>query len=463
LVALDDGGSEKWRATATGSLGAPAARGGIVAVPFSYQNLVLLDGKGGKELARIRATDAQIGYVRAAPEGFFYGAPDQGVVLLDEKSLSGSQKESSRAQANLGSDQIRPAYYWDAYQGSHVDYSAFDRNRLLWRAESRQASVAFIDSVVYLHNYRYLFSFDAWSGKLNWVFANPRIDLVSSEDARTAVVVASADGEVSALDAKTGAHEVLVKTGLRITGGTIDAEGLKVSAQVSDADLAKRLEQIIWDHDARFTAVKVFAARALGDLSGKDATLGLLRIVQKDGGIQPTVQKSAGERMIARKDCDAAGALLDALKGSHYDYLAVEQHRGAEVIARAIAGLDASTCKIDYAGATREVAAHLEDPETPAAALPDLVKALLQLGATAKNEAASALTAFLMTYRADPAFLVDPGPLVQAADALLVVGGQEGRRAVAFVAGEAQTLAPLKAEANKLLHPRAAGKGSAKP
>ncbi len=316
---------------------------------------------------------------------------------------------------------------------------------------SGQSAMVFVDNVVYLHNYRYLFAFDPWSGKLRWVFANPRIDIVTSEDARTAVLYASADGDIGILDGKTGAQEILVKTGLRLSGGAFDADGMTTQAKVSDADLAKRLEQIIWDPDSRFTAVKVFAARALAELPGTEATLGLIRIVQKDSGVSPTVQKSAGERLIARKDAGAEQALFEALKAGHFDYLATDKKRGAEVFARAIAELDS---KNTQRAVVDEIVAHLRDPETSSAALPDLVKALLGLGRKFNKEVTSALTEFLLTYRADPSFLTDPTALTLAADALLVVGGSEGRRTVMFVAGDDKSISPLKVEAAKLLTPK---------
>ena len=53
-------GKSRWRVTTADAVGAPAARGGLVAVPFAHQNLALLDGLSGRELARVRATDEAI-------------------------------------------------------------------------------------------------------------------------------------------------------------------------------------------------------------------------------------------------------------------------------------------------------------------------------------------------------------------------------------------------------------------
>ena len=78
----------------------------------------------------------------------------------------------------------------------------------------------------------------------------------------------------------------------------------------------------------------------------------------------------------------------------------------------------------------------------------------MHLGQAQRKESVAGLTGFLLLYRADPSFLGDPAALVAAADALLVVGGSEGRRTVTYVSGESNTIPPLKVEAARLLAPK---------
>jgi hypothetical protein len=63
-----------------------------LAVPFRYQELVVLDGHNGQELTRIRQKDEQIGFVRATPTGFFYGVGDKGLAMLSESSVKAEKK-----------------------------------------------------------------------------------------------------------------------------------------------------------------------------------------------------------------------------------------------------------------------------------------------------------------------------------------------------------------------------------
>jgi outer membrane protein assembly factor BamB len=439
VVAVDRNGREDWRKPAQGSLGAPAARNGVVAVPFRYQNVSLLDGKSGAELARVRNTDEQITFVRALDEGFYFGG-GRGVYLLDEKSASGSRAGSTFMEAKLGSDQVRPFYHFDGYQPAQTDYSAFDRNRVLWRG----AGGAFRDGLVVLHSYRYFFAFDAAKGRMRWAYAHPRVDIVSAEAVGPSIVFATGDGVVGAVDARTGAMTVSHKTGMRLLGATFDAEGFTAGGgagkEADTAELARSLAQIVWDPDARFTAVKVFAVDALGDLAGPDASGALLKIVLASKGVPPAVQKKAGDELVARKDKEALPLYLDALK-VRYDFLADKAPNGLDVLARAVTALDAKD-------AAPQLAAQLLEPATPQPVLKELVAALTHLGG---KDAVRAMRELLLTYRADPTFLADPTPLTLAAEGLLRIGGPTERRTVQFVAGDKRTLAPVAKAISKLL------------
>ena len=442
-VGVDHSGHEIWRTPAQGTLGAPGARGGLVGVPFAYQNISLLDGMTGREAGRIRATDEQINFVRGLPEGLFYGG-GKGIYILDEKSISGSRSASSYVEATLASDQVRPFYAWDAYQPTQSDYSAFDRNRLLWRAGKVGGGLQFDDNLAVLHSYRYLFAFDTKSGKIRWAYAHPRVDVVGSEDVGTSIIFASADGEIGALDEATGKPHILVKTGLKLAGVTIDADGLRTEAQSGEEAtnaLRTTLEQIIWDPDARFTAVKVFATGALTEIPGTETSAALIKIVRADHGVAKAVQKRAGEALIARKDKGADKLLIEALL-AHTDFLLNKHAVGVEVLARAAA-------EIGSKEAAPLIGSHLLDPETPQAALRELVGALATLGG---KESAKHLRAFLLSYRADPMFLQDPAPLTSAGVALAGMGTDE-RRMVAFVASEHRTLPPLADALTRALKP----------
>jgi outer membrane protein assembly factor BamB len=484
VVAVDLGGRVLWRRRADGELGGPQARGGVVAVPFAHQDLVLLDGTDGGELARVRATEEEIAFARALPEGLFYGG-GQGVFRLDRRSASGTRAGSSFAAAKLHDEQLRAAYFADAYEATQVDYGAYDRNRLLWRGSAEAVGAGFADNQVVLQCYRFFFALDAGSGRVRWAYAHPRSDAVSSEHTGRAILFASADGELGVIDARSGALVREAKTGLRLAGASFDADGLTSSTPSPPPALEAVLADIVWDHDARLPAVKLFAASALGEVPGVAAAAALIKMV-RSAGLPPAVVKRAGEALLAHRERATLPLLLEAL-AEHYDYLEDRRPRSVEVLATAAAALALAapqtapgatppketigeTIGTDTtpevspdapAGAGRAVApaasavstalaAHLADPQTPATALPQLTAALATLapgGAPGANEARAALREFLLAYHADPLFLADPSPLTNAAEALRRGGAAADPadlRVVAQVAEDKRTLPPVQ-------------------
>ncbi len=89
VVALDPrAGTVRWRhPLPTGRVAGPAVRGGLVAVPVDSQYVILLDGATGAELAQALSTAEAATFVRALPEGMFFGS--RGVFLLSPSTARG--------------------------------------------------------------------------------------------------------------------------------------------------------------------------------------------------------------------------------------------------------------------------------------------------------------------------------------------------------------------------------------
>lgn len=443
IVGVSRDGREMWRWPALGSLGAPAAQGGVVAVPYSYQYVSFLDGKSGKELARIRAVDEQITFVQAQSGGFFYGG-GKGVYALDEKSVEGTRAGSAYGEAKLGADDVKALYQVDGYQEPQSDYGAFDRNRLHWAGKVDGGKLGFVDDLVVMQAYRYLFAFQASTGRLRWAYAQAKQDVVTAALVGSELAYVTGDGELGLIDATTGQAVSTTRLEARVLGGSFDAEGVtKLGGNAEkppQADLVQMLEKIVWDPDSRFTNVKIFAVSALAALPGNKATAALGKVVLKESQLPLAVQKKAGEALVNRKDKEYLPEILAALRQKP-DYLEDRRSRGMDVMARAAAELDAKE-------AAPLVAQHLVHHETPQAALTGIARSLGRLGG---KEAAAALRDFLVTYRADPLFLTDPSPLVAAAESLLAVGGPGDRRLVAYLSANRHTIPALVKALDRLL------------
>ncbi len=430
LIALGPGGSEIWRASAPGTLGAPAARGGLVYMPFLTQWLTILDAATGAQLARVKESDEAINFVRTTTDGVFYGS--KGVFVLDDKSVAGTRDGADYGTAKLPEEFVRTFYHWDAFSPVQAGYSAYDRNRILWRAKAaKDKGIEFKDDRVVVFTFRFFFGFDAKSGQLVWAHNHPRNDIVSADDVGDAILYVSSEGELGALDMKTGAQLAQTKLGGdgRVTGATFDADGFLPKGTAQPAATADALASIVWDKDKRFNGVKLFALNALGTLEGPAVTTALLKVLLDPNSPQPIYARAA-EVLVSRRDPAALPQLLDALEVK-YDFIAGTKPRAVDVIARALGALGAGAKE-----AVPALVEQLRDPETPAVVVKDVADAL---GAIGSQDALPALRAFLLVYRSDPMFSSDTSAMSATIDALLKVGGGAERELLYFVAEEDRT------------------------
>lgn len=444
LTALTLGGQRVWRLPAQGSIGAPAASAGLLALPYSYQDVVVLDARTGTELTRIRQKDEQIGFVRPAPHGFFYGVGSSGVALLDERSVLGERKDIAYLSPNLG-ERVRVFLNWDGYRPEQTDFSAFDRNRLLWDTDGEGGKLHFRDNQAVLHSYRFFFAVDTDKGAVKWAYAQPRQNLMASDMNAEVVLFAAQDGELGALSRSSGtkvmSRRLQLKPGQHVLGASFDAEGFTPAAAgaAPPEPVLQVLHGIIFDRDSSFLSVKTFAVQALGGIAGKEATAELVRVVTAEG-LPQQLARAAGDVLIKRKEPEVAGLLVDALHQS-YDFLADRRPRGLDILARAAAAVGATE-------AVPVLVQRLADPSTPAAALKDIVAALVQLGG---KDALAPLRQTLLVYRSDPMFANDAAALQRAGEGLLKLGGEGERRLLQFVALEPHTLPVLSSHFSKLL------------
>jgi outer membrane protein assembly factor BamB len=431
-------GSVRWRhALPSGNVGAPAARGGLVAVPVASQYITLLDAGDGEQVAQVLSNEEAATFVRALPEGLFFGSA--GVFRLMPGTAAGSRKSSGYVKAKLPAF-VRPVYWYDLYRPEQGDYSALDRNRILWRM-TPAGDARFRDDLAFVHNYRFFFGFDARTGELKWAYNHPESEAVASAVVGDAIAFVSADGDVGALDARTGARVFAAKLpGEVVRGATFDAEGWAPRGGATQAaPLSDTLSAIVWDPDRRFWDVKMFAIEELARQPGHDVTAQLLRVTEQQG-LPPAVYQKAGEALVARKDASAADLLARVLS-AHADYADGKNAPAVEILARAAGAMKATT-------AAPALVAHLRRPETPPAALTQIARALAAIGAT---DALPALHDFVTMYRADPLYDGDPTPLVAASEAMLALGGPAERQLLLYLAEEPHTVEPLRVHLRRAL------------
>jgi outer membrane protein assembly factor BamB len=453
VVALDPRvGTVRWRhELPTGRVAGPAVRGGLVAVPVDSQFVILLDGATGGELAQVLSTAEAATFVRALPEGMFYGS--RGVFLLSPSTARGSRQSPGYLMAQLPAF-VRPFYWYDLYRPEQAQYSAIDRNHILWRVAVEGDRARFRDDTVVAHDYRFLFGFDSNSGALRWAYSHPS-DAVASTDTGSVIAFVSAEGDIVALDRVTGVRRYQAHLGGEVVrAATFDADGFAptpAGAGGAAPDLVATLGGIVADQDMRFPDLKLFAIDEIGRQPGRDATGKLLTILGERGMTPAAIQKTS-EALAARKDTQSADLLAAALR-MHADYAEGRQAPPVDFLARAVGALGPMGRSV-----TPELVAQLRQPETATPAAAHIVRALIAVGG---EEALPALRDYLTMYRADPAHDADPSALIAVTEALLKLGGPGERRLLLFVAEEPHTVAALRAHLARALGETDPGAGVA--
>ena len=433
-------GSRRWSRNVDGPVGAPAVWRGLVAVPRQSQWVTLLDARTGEVLADILSREQAATFVRGLPEGLFFGS--RGVFVATEQTAIAEKKRAGPGgylEAKVP-EFVRPLYHHDMYRPAENDYSAIDRNRLLWRVEPTGAAVSFTNGAVVVHNFRFFFALEAGTGALRWAYNQPRTDAISSDHTGTTVVFVTSEGTVKAIDADSGrlSYEAPLPgagTTITVVGATFDADDFRpagLGGGGGEPSLVQSLSSIIWDPDKRFSDVRLFALEELTKLSGPEVTRELLRALDSGEVIPSPVLRKAMDVLVSRQDRSLLPVFLEALK-VHPDYAEDRAPKRLEFYARAVTELKAKE-------AMPLLVEHLRLPDTDMEAVSEIAEAALALQA---KEALEPFADFLVQYRADPAFTAHPTPLTSAANVLLRLGGPKERAHLLFVAEHPQTLEAL--------------------
>jgi outer membrane protein assembly factor BamB len=437
-------GSTRFSRAVDGPVGAPVIYRGLVAVPRQSQWVTLIDSSGDT-LAEILSRKQAATFVRPLPEGLFFGST--GVFMATPATATADKAGPAYLEAKVPTF-VRPLYNPDLYRKGDAGYSAVDRNRLLWRVTPNGDAAAFRDGTVVVHNFRFFFALDAKSGGLRWAFNQLRTDAISSDHTGPAIVFATAEGHIKALDARTGAltyEAALPGSGegaLSVLGASFDADGFAPHSGGATVDLAKQLSSMIFDPDKRFSDVRMFALEELTSLSGPDVTRELLKALDSGDVIPTPVLKRAMDVLVERQDQALLPVYMDALR-VHPDYAEGQQPRRLDFYARAVAALKAKS-------AVPLLVEYLRLPDTEPEAVTEISEAVLSLEA---RQSIEPFGDFLLQYRADPAFVSNPAPLISASNVLLKLGGAKERSLLNFVAEEPQTLEALAEHLRRALVP----------
>ena len=444
-------GKQLWQSAAAGQLGAPAAHGGVVYVPFLSQWLSIVDGANGEQLTRVRGIDEQISTLRVTSTVAYYGST-KGVFRLDERSASGKRADATYGKVEIPPQLERTTYSRDAYDIVQQGYTAADRARVLWASDPSTSGPMKLSGDGYaIHYFRYVLGFDL-AGELRWAYSQPRVELVASDHTGSVIVGIAANGDVVALDPQTGAVRAKGSLGIggQILGATFDADGWAPSSPREKIETAAALVSSARDRDSRFERVKELAVGALAKLPGAEVTAELLKILADDRA-KVQLKDTVAELLVKRRDPAGLPVLVEQL-GVHDNVIAKTETQALGPIAKAIGGLAGTgLAKDGIATALAALESHLEAPSTGTADLVHVIAAMAALGADADGADKPALISHLLLYHADDDRGSDAAWQKAMIAGLLVKGTSASREALRYVADDPRTIPSLATMINETI------------
>ena len=447
-------GDRLWRADADGKLGAPAAHGGVVYVPFLSQWLAIVDGRSGRQLTRLRGLDEQISMLRVTSQVAYFGSK-QGVFELDGRAASGKRADATYGQVAIPAQLEGTTYGRDAYDDVQTTYTAGDRKRVLWASAASPAAgtargpMQLAGGGYAIHYFRYVFGF-AQGGALRWAYSHPRVELVASEHTGRVILGVSSTGDVVALDPDTGAvrSRKSLGTTAAVLGATFDADGWAPSSPTEPLDPLGALVAIARDRDARFDRVKELAVAALAKLPGADVTGHLLGVLA-DPRAPQRLKDTVVDLLVERHDPSSLPTLTAQLAVTT-DFLAKTEPDALGPVARTIAGL--ANTPLDPAHAAAALAALRVHLDAAATSTPDLVQVIAAMAAIGGGAEHAALGSHLLLYHADDDLGGEPA-WQKAIVSALARGGPAERALLRHVAADPRAHAKLVVEIREQLRP----------
>jgi PQQ-like domain len=441
LTAYDGSkGDQLWKADAIGKLGAPAAQGGLVYVPFLSQWLSIVDARTGKQLTRVRGIGEEISLLRVTSQQVYFGSK-KGVFQLDARSATGKRDDSTYGQLKIPPQLDLASYGRDMYDIVQQGYTAADRARLLWTSPPNPpgegpAPMRLTGGGYAIHYFRYVLGYGE-DGNLRWAYTFPRVELVASEDTGSVIAGLSSTGQIVTLDPQTGA--VRSRGGLgttaQVLGATFDADGWSPAGQAEPVDTLEALVAIARDHEGRFDKVKELAVVALAKLPGPAVTTELLNVLA-DNRAPQHLKDTVVDLLVARKDPASLPVLTTQLE-IRTDYIAKTDPDSLGPVAKAVAGLAGAT--LDPKQVTAALAALQMHLDAPTTAIVDLVQVIDAMAAIGGGAERPALTSHVLLYHADDELGADPTWAKAIVTALGTHGGPAEHELLRQIAADPRT------------------------
>lgn len=408
-------------------LGVPAAQGNVAFVPWSSQYVSAIDLGSGNELGRLLLRD-QVSHAINVGGKLHFG--ERGLVRFDDKvggSASGNASAVKLPERELPG---KPVWFTNGSQVTPAAASAREKIRLFARPADEAGKLGIAGGRYAATYFRVVMGLDAADGSLRWVRTFGQ-DVLGGAAASNGFAFCDAAGKVSLVDS-SGGDAGQVDLGASLVGCVVHAGGFALPAGKPAGSLPEQLAKAIEVRETEMATAQRFLLRELGTRQEPLVTKALVDLASNPR-TPALLLEDARQLLAARRN--GAEYMLEALS-KHYDFLSdVLRSPPVGPIADALAAMNEPK-------AAGPLAHHLNDAANTPSDIERAARALSKLATAAEL---GELKTFFTLYRAtaDEKELVNA--VLSVAQALLRIGGDDGKKVVAEAAKDPLTHPDVKA------------------
>ena len=394
-------------------LGVPAARAGVAFVPWSSQYVSALDINSGNEQGRLLAR-VQVSQALNFGGELYFG--EQGLLRFDEKARFASTNQANHVGLPKVELPGKPAWLGSGLVNPSSQANARTKIRIYAAPVASPSGEVTLGAGTFAASYfRVVFGLDSKSGALRWVRALPA-DIVGGAAASSGFVLCDVSGKVWSLD-RAGADVSAQELGGKIRMCSADAGAEEVSSAPARGSLAVQISEALDNLEPTMAEAERYLVSELGKLEDPIVTKSLIDL-SSSPRVPPDLRLETRRLLALRKN--GTEYMLSAL-ARHYDFVS------GVLLPPPVGPLADALAASAETRAAPLLAKHLNDPANSADDVAHAARALAKLATPAEYED---LRTFFALYRAtaDDEALV--AAVVACAEALLRVGGADGRALV---------------------------------
>ena len=425
LLAVARDGSVVRQIETDRSLGEPAVLGGFAFVPWNNVYVSAIDLANGDEAARVVLRE-KVSRAWTAQRELYFG--EIGIFRWDERIKDAPTDKAAHVSLPVRELPGSPKLMEPGTENPGPSAEAPDRIRIYARPTPGDTGPLTIDSDRYYATYfRIAMGFEATKGTLAWVHTHGS-DIIGGAAGPGSVVLCDEQGHITALDARTGGATADIDLGEPVKGCTVQVDAWSSSAPPAPVPpTAEQLSIALLNREAQLATAKRLLLRELASLEDDVATKTLVALAS-DERTSPMIMPDARQALADRRN--GAQYMRDAL-ARHYDYLKdVLRPPPVGPIAQALAAIgDTSAAEL--------LASHLLDTADTDDDVKHAAEALVRLSS---SDETAVLSQFFGMYRATAPNEDIESAVVSVAQALVKVGGAEGKARVQAAMHDPMTL-----------------------